>query len=80
MNHLRQTFMQNFFSAAAAYAVRREMRAPQSEKQFWAGQTESNLAASKLGDSRATELILRLRKTHCENPAFVNLCKTLPTL
>jgi hypothetical protein len=80
MNHLRQTFAMNFFSAAASYAVRREMRAPQSEKNFWAGETAFNCAASKLGDSRATELILKLRRNHCSNPLFATLCKTLPTL
>jgi hypothetical protein len=79
MNHLRKSFLSNFFCAAAEYAFRREVRAPQSEKQFWAGQTESNLASSKLDDPRVVELILRLRKKHCENPAFINLCKTLPT-
>ena len=71
--------MANFFCAAAEYAFRREMRAPESERRFWQGQTESNVAASKQDDPRAVELILRLRKKHCENPAFINLCKTLPT-
>jgi len=80
MNHLRQTFMANFFDASAKYAEKRATNAPESERQFWLGRAAADRAAGTLKNFRAVELILNLRKKHSSTPAFATLCKNLTTL
>jgi hypothetical protein len=79
MNHLKNTFMANFFDASAKYAERRAANAPESERQFWLGRAAADRAAGTLKKIQAVELILNLRKNHSQTPAFATLCENLTT-
>jgi len=78
--NLGPSLQANFFGASASYSETRAIRAPESEKQFWLGRAAAARACGIVQNGSAVELVLNLKKKHCSNPKFAELCETLTTL